>query len=197
MLNETIRNDVATLVRGYFEWLQHCSNIATLCGAKNRRCESSRGTSPLRLAPFMVIYIFRYNNITLQQLSLTSMPYSIHSFHEISLVGICLQFDVYISIGTVADYPHLNSVRSKVAKALCQLGNKVLLSSEIIIADTSRFIHKNSEFHFTTCRWKHVIGYFVGAWAIFGSECSINFLKMSSRQLKQAFDQLTAVRALD
>ena len=22
-------------------WLQHCSNIATLCCAKNRRCESS------------------------------------------------------------------------------------------------------------------------------------------------------------
>ena len=49
MLHETIRDDdflaqhsvVATL-------LQHCSNIATLCCAKNRRCESSRVTSPLR-----------------------------------------------------------------------------------------------------------------------------------------------------
>ena len=26
----------------WLEWLQHCSNIATLCCAKNRRCESLR-----------------------------------------------------------------------------------------------------------------------------------------------------------
>ena len=32
-------------VRHCFEQLQHCSNIATLCCAKNRRCESSRVTS--------------------------------------------------------------------------------------------------------------------------------------------------------
>ena len=36
---------VATLLRHCFEWLQHCPGIATLCGAKNRRCESSRVTS--------------------------------------------------------------------------------------------------------------------------------------------------------
>ena len=54
MLRETILNDdflaqhsVATLLRHCFEWLQHCSDIATLCCAKNRRCESSRVTSPL------------------------------------------------------------------------------------------------------------------------------------------------------
>ena len=35
MLHDTIR-----------KWLQHCSNIAALCCAKNRRCESSRVTSP-------------------------------------------------------------------------------------------------------------------------------------------------------
>ena len=29
-----------------FKWLQHCSNIATLCCAKTPRCESSRVTSP-------------------------------------------------------------------------------------------------------------------------------------------------------
>ena len=40
---------VATLLRHCFEWLQHCSNIAMLCCAKNRRCESSRVTSPLQL----------------------------------------------------------------------------------------------------------------------------------------------------
>ena len=38
---------VATLLRHCFESLQHCSNIATLCWAKSRRCESSRATSPL------------------------------------------------------------------------------------------------------------------------------------------------------
>ena len=38
---------VTTLLGHCFEWLQHCSNIATLCCAKNRRCESSRVTSPL------------------------------------------------------------------------------------------------------------------------------------------------------
>ena len=51
MLHETIRNlaqnSVVTLLRHCFDWLQHCSNIATLCCAKNRRCESSRVTSPL------------------------------------------------------------------------------------------------------------------------------------------------------
>ena len=39
-------HSVATLARHCFEWSQHCSNIATLCCAKNRRCESSRATSP-------------------------------------------------------------------------------------------------------------------------------------------------------
>ena len=51
MLHETIRNlaqnSVVTLLQHCFEWLQHCSNIATLCCANNRRCESSRVTSPL------------------------------------------------------------------------------------------------------------------------------------------------------
>ena len=53
MLHQTIRNDdflaqhsVATSLLHYFEWLQHCSNIATLCCSKNSRCESSRITSP-------------------------------------------------------------------------------------------------------------------------------------------------------
>ena len=35
------------LLRHCFEQLQHCSSIAMLCCAKNRRCESSRVTSPL------------------------------------------------------------------------------------------------------------------------------------------------------
>ena len=30
--------------------MRHCSNIATLCCTKNRRCESSRATSPLHLS---------------------------------------------------------------------------------------------------------------------------------------------------
>ena len=40
------QHSVATLLRCCFELLQHCSNIATLCCAKNRRCESSGVTSP-------------------------------------------------------------------------------------------------------------------------------------------------------
>ena len=39
------QQSVATLLRHCFEWVQHCSNIATLCCAKNRRCESPRVTS--------------------------------------------------------------------------------------------------------------------------------------------------------
>ena len=35
------QHSVATLLPHCFEWLQHCSNIATLCCAKNRCCESS------------------------------------------------------------------------------------------------------------------------------------------------------------
>ena len=41
------QNIVATLLGHCFEWLQHCSSIATLCCAKNRSCKSSRVTSPL------------------------------------------------------------------------------------------------------------------------------------------------------
>ena len=37
---------VAALLQRCFEWLQHRSSIATPCRAKNRRCESSRVTSP-------------------------------------------------------------------------------------------------------------------------------------------------------
>ena len=40
------QHNVATLLRHCFKWLQHCCNIAMLCCAKNRRCESSRVTSP-------------------------------------------------------------------------------------------------------------------------------------------------------
>ena len=46
------QHSVATLLRHCFEYLQHCSNIATLCCAKNRRWESSRVTSPLNLLFF-------------------------------------------------------------------------------------------------------------------------------------------------
>ena len=46
MLHGTIHS-APTLLRDCFKWLQHCSNIATLCCAKNRRYESSRVTSPL------------------------------------------------------------------------------------------------------------------------------------------------------
>ena len=40
-------HSVASLLPHCFEWLQHCSNIATLCCAKNRRFESSLVRSPL------------------------------------------------------------------------------------------------------------------------------------------------------
>ena len=43
-------NIVATLFRIVTTLFQHCSNIATLCCAKNRRCESSRVTLPLNTA---------------------------------------------------------------------------------------------------------------------------------------------------
>ena len=37
------------VVTNCFKWLQYCSNIWALCYAKNRRCLSSRVTSPLGL----------------------------------------------------------------------------------------------------------------------------------------------------
>ena len=40
------QHSAAILLRHCFEWLQHCSNIATPCCTKNRRWESSRVTSP-------------------------------------------------------------------------------------------------------------------------------------------------------
>ena len=40
------QHSVVTLLRHWFEWLQHCSNIVALSSAKNRRRESSRVTSP-------------------------------------------------------------------------------------------------------------------------------------------------------
>ena len=41
------QHSVTALLWRCFEWLQHCSNTATLCCAENRRCKSSRVTSPL------------------------------------------------------------------------------------------------------------------------------------------------------
>ena len=55
ILQETIRirflaqQSVATLLGHCFECLQHCSNVATLCCAKNGCCESSPVTSPLKV----------------------------------------------------------------------------------------------------------------------------------------------------
>ena len=43
-----VQHSVATLLRHCLEWLQYCSSIATLCCTKDRRCESSRVTSPER-----------------------------------------------------------------------------------------------------------------------------------------------------
>ena len=48
---------ISTLLRHCFEWLQHCSNIAALCCAKNRRCESSRVTSPYAIPSFTLAVI--------------------------------------------------------------------------------------------------------------------------------------------
>ena len=36
------QQSVTALLWRCFEWLQHCSNIAMLCCAENRRCKSSR-----------------------------------------------------------------------------------------------------------------------------------------------------------
>ena len=41
------QHSITALLWHCFEWLQHCSNIATLCCAENRRGKSSRVTSPL------------------------------------------------------------------------------------------------------------------------------------------------------
>ena len=46
------RRRIATLLWHCFEWLQHFSNISTLCCAKNCRCESFRVTSPLETDEF-------------------------------------------------------------------------------------------------------------------------------------------------
>ena len=43
------QHSVATLLLHCFEYAQHCSNITTLCCAKNRRCESFRVTSSLTM----------------------------------------------------------------------------------------------------------------------------------------------------
>ena len=51
------QHSIATLLRHCFEYLQHYSNIATLCCAKNRRCESSRVTSLLRHVCLISEYI--------------------------------------------------------------------------------------------------------------------------------------------
>ena len=53
---------ISRLLRHCFEWLQHCSNIAALCCAKSRRCESSRVKSPLEklLRNTLVFYIVCY-----------------------------------------------------------------------------------------------------------------------------------------
>ena len=44
------QHSVATLLRCCFELLQHCTNIATLCCPKNRRCKSSSWATAMRTA---------------------------------------------------------------------------------------------------------------------------------------------------
>ena len=61
-----------------FEWLQHCSSIATLCCAKNRRRESSRVTSPLALHDF-IFYSNKLLNI-ISRASLLALAKSIYYF---------------------------------------------------------------------------------------------------------------------
>ena len=49
------QHSVTTLLRPCFGWLQHCSRVATLCCAKNRRFKSSRVTLPLVLVQSVVL----------------------------------------------------------------------------------------------------------------------------------------------
>ena len=61
MLHETIRmqlrffaqHSISTL----FRMVQHCSNIATLCCAKNGRCVSSRVTTPLEVKVRIFVFV--------------------------------------------------------------------------------------------------------------------------------------------
>ena len=61
------QHSVATLLRHCFEWLQHCSNIATLCCAKNRRCESSRVTLPLNNGGGYNLYLIHHPSDVYQE----------------------------------------------------------------------------------------------------------------------------------
>ena len=65
VLLETIRNNpvlaqrsITTLLRHCFEYFQHCSNMASLCCAKHRRCKSSHVTSPLGSSSFSPSLLF-------------------------------------------------------------------------------------------------------------------------------------------
>ena len=48
------QHNISTMLRHFFEWLQHCSDIATLYCAKTRRCESSRVILVPRARRFLV-----------------------------------------------------------------------------------------------------------------------------------------------
>ena len=73
-----LQHSLATLLRHCFEWLQHCSSIATLCCTKNRLCESSRVTLPLALHDF----IFCSNKLLniISRASLLALAKSIYYF---------------------------------------------------------------------------------------------------------------------
>ena len=51
------QHSTATLLQHCFESLQHCSNIATMCCAKNRCCESSLVTSPWDCLDFFFLFL--------------------------------------------------------------------------------------------------------------------------------------------
>ena len=59
------QHSVAVLLRHCFEWLQHCSSIATLYWTKSRLCESSRVASPLLIQQVGVCVIQAVNCRTL------------------------------------------------------------------------------------------------------------------------------------
>ena len=99
MLHETIlaKHSVATLLQHCFEWFQHCSNIATLCWAKNRRCESSRVTSPqegFTAIRVLVIRVYDFKELWQEYVAIKSRVTKIVNILIVSMKDLIISFSM-------------------------------------------------------------------------------------------------------
>ena len=81
------QHSITASLRHCLEWLQHCSNITTLCWAENRSCKSFRVTSSLVLRTVLAVFLGKrettnYNNRVSRSSYIRKIPEITRSSYE-------------------------------------------------------------------------------------------------------------------